>query len=417
VNKTFTVGANTAADWPMAQWKDASLNSIMRISFTISAAQANTPLSLRIDLTRAAAGGRPIISVDGGNYSNAPSPSSQPGTRGITLGSWRGNNWMYTYNVSSGGLSAGTHTIDIQIASGSSSTSPYLQPSVTYDSIELVKTSALTSAPVVSSITLTPANPSIGTNAQQAFVATARDQFGNVTPANVNWSTTRGVIDGAGNYTAPSTSGAATVTAISGSISGSTNVTVVALQATSATWDYVTAQRLTYVFNRNVTLSTSGLTLQNLTTGSSVAPAEFVLNNTDGTATFTFAHLLADGYYRATLAAGAVQDANGSHLENDIVIDFFVLGGDANHDAVVDSADLGILSNNWNTTGKNFSQADFNYDGRVDVADFKIFAGNWNKSLGAAPSRATPISDPVAVVSPEPAPSSSAKRTRKSDKK
>jgi hypothetical protein len=74
----------------------------------------------------------------------------------------------------------------------------------------------------------------------------------------------------------------------------------------------------------------------------------------------------------------------------DFVLDFFFLGGDANHDGRVDVRDLLALAINWQGTGKIFSQGDFNYDGKVDVADLTILARNWQKKsdgtvlLGAA---------------------------------
>jgi hypothetical protein len=84
----------------------------------------------------------------------------------------------------------------------------------------LVPTSALTNAPVVTTITVTPSTPVVpGTT--QTFTGTARDQFGNVIPANFTWTTTRGTIDDTGTYIAPATSGSAMVTATSGSRSGS----------------------------------------------------------------------------------------------------------------------------------------------------------------------------------------------------
>jgi uncharacterized delta-60 repeat protein len=99
---------------------------------------------------------------------------------------------------------------------------------------------------------------------------------------------------------------------------------------------------------------------------------------------------LADGNY-SLVVHGSITDLSGNSLGGDSSYDFFILGGDANRDRRVDQTDLGILSTNWNTTGKTFSQGDFNYDGRVDIADFKIFTGNWGKILAApGPAPATP---------------------------
>ena len=57
------------------------------------------------------------------------------------------------------------------------------------------------------------------------------------------------------------------------------------------------------------------------------------------------------------------------------------LNGDANLDARVDIADLGILATNWQDTGKTFAQGDFNYDGIVDISDLGMLATNWQQSL------------------------------------
>ena len=51
--------------------------------------------------------------------------------------------------------------------------------------------------------------------------------------------------------------------------------------------------------------------------------------------------------------------------------------GDANRDRKVDINDLAILANNWQSTGKVFSQGDFNYDGAVDAIDLGILSANW----------------------------------------
>jgi hypothetical protein len=146
------------------------------------------------------------------------------------LGNWRGNNWLYTYSISTSALHAGTNTIDIQVASGSSSTSAFLQPWFIYDAIDLVTTSSLTNAPKVTTISVSPLNPMLPTSTQQVFTATAHDQFGNLTPANFTWSATRGVVDGAGLYTAPGSVGSDMVTAASGAIGGNTTINVIYLK-------------------------------------------------------------------------------------------------------------------------------------------------------------------------------------------
>lgn len=80
----------------------------------------------------------------------------------------------------------------------------------------------------VSRVTLTPSSATVDTMATQAFSAAAYDAYGNaVTGATFSWSATRGSVSAAGLYTAPSTTGADTVTATYDGVSGTASVNVV----------------------------------------------------------------------------------------------------------------------------------------------------------------------------------------------
>ncbi len=226
----FIVGMSPDSSWPMAEWKFQTAaapwtDTTNRITFNLTAAQAATPLTLRIGITRLDHG-RPNISVNGGSSPAAPPLTPQPVSRGLTLGNWRGNNSVYTFNLSTSSLRAGTNTIDIFCVSGSGSGGEYLSPWFIYDAVDLVTTSSLTNAPIVRSITVTPTNSTLPMGSPQTFTATARDQFGNVTPANFTWSATGGTINGAGSFVAPSAIGSFNVTATSGVIAGAANVNV-----------------------------------------------------------------------------------------------------------------------------------------------------------------------------------------------
>jgi ELWxxDGT repeat protein len=63
--------------------------------------------------------------------------------------------------------------------------------------------------------------------------------------------------------------------------------------------------------------------------------------------------------------------------------------GDANRDFRVDFADLVILAQNYNGTGKTHDQGDFTGDGRTDFADLVVLAQNYS-AAPAAPSAALP---------------------------
>ena len=86
-------------------------------------------------------------------------------------------------------------------------------------------------------IAVSPATVTVESMGMQQFGVTCTDQFGKpFTPqANVVWSATGGGITSAGLFTAPGPSGSVTVTATSGSIQGTANVTVANAPPTVAT--------------------------------------------------------------------------------------------------------------------------------------------------------------------------------------
>ena len=94
----------------------------------------------------------------------------------------------------------------------------------------------VTVSQTLASITVTPANPTLGSHGTQQFTASGTDQFGASMSPTVVWTNTgAGSINGTGLYTASAASGTATVTATSGSVSGSTNATVTNAVPTVAT--------------------------------------------------------------------------------------------------------------------------------------------------------------------------------------
>jgi hypothetical protein len=147
--------------------------------------------------------------------------------------------------------------------------------------------------------------------------------------------------------------------------------------------------RMSYTFSQNVgaSIDPSDLMLVNTTTSTTVPTANIAVSYNAGTntATFTFPGypngVLPNGQYTATLLAAGVN--NGSQtLPANVVSNFFVLAGDANHDATVNLLDFNILAGNFGLSGKIFSQGDFNYDGTVNLLDFNILSGNFGTSVG-----------------------------------
>ena len=216
----FTVGTDSDSSWPMAEWHaetGTTQNGVTtyedvknRITFTLTAAQVATGETLRIGLTRLDSG-RPTVSVNSGAWNSAvPSIYSEPDSRGLTTGNWRGNNCIYMFNIPSSALVAGTNTIDIYCTSGSTGTiySGYQ----IYDAIDLVPTSSAT-PPAIDSVTIVPAGGSVGVNGTGTFIAVAKDSSGNVITANIDWSAANGTIDPNGVYHASASAGSDTITA------------------------------------------------------------------------------------------------------------------------------------------------------------------------------------------------------------
>lgn len=169
---------------------------------------------------------------------------------------------------------------------------------------------------------------------------------------------------------------------------------------TASAFQFETSPHLSFTFDDNVSasLGVSDLTLQNLTTATTVSSTQIALEWQAASlrANFTFPGFaggaLPDGNYRATLNALGIADEFGNVLAANGVVDFFVFAGDANRDRSVNIGDFSILASRFNLPG-TFSQGDFNYDGITNISDFAILASKFNTSLpvlsaveGPAPS-------------------------------
>jgi rhamnogalacturonan endolyase len=130
---TYTVGSSSAADFPAYQFKD--VNNPTTVKFTLSSSQV-AARTVRIGITAAYAGGRPQLTVNSWT-SAAPSPSSQPDSRSLTIGTYRGTNTLYTYSVPASAFVAGSNTMTLTVISGSSALSDWLSPAVSYDCVEM----------------------------------------------------------------------------------------------------------------------------------------------------------------------------------------------------------------------------------------------------------------------------------------
>ncbi|KAG8850941.1 hypothetical protein FRB91_008681 [Serendipita sp. 411] len=91
--------------------------------------------TLVIRITSSFASGRPVVTVNSWT-SSTPAAPTKIDSRGVTRGTWRGNNQAFTYSIPSGTLIAGKNTFTINVASGSSGDT-FLSPNIVYDSIVL----------------------------------------------------------------------------------------------------------------------------------------------------------------------------------------------------------------------------------------------------------------------------------------
>lgn len=129
----YVVGTSTPADFPAYQWKD--INGAITVRFNLRPDQI-ADMTLRIGITTAYANGRPAIQLN--NWAApVPGPSPQPATRTLTVGSYRGNNTMFTVAIPANRLVAGANVLTLGIASGSGSKA-YLSAGLAYDAIDLV---------------------------------------------------------------------------------------------------------------------------------------------------------------------------------------------------------------------------------------------------------------------------------------
>ncbi|MYW64207.1 rhamnogalacturonase B precursor [Streptomyces sp. SID8379] len=136
-NVVIGSGTETSA-FPCYLWKD--VNSGLTVYFKLTAAQAAAAHTLRIGVTTAYANGRPQVVVNDAWTSAIPSPPTQPATRSLTNGSYRGNNHTFTYSVPASAWLTDTgayNTLKIYVVSGSGTTS-YLSAGTAVDAIDLL---------------------------------------------------------------------------------------------------------------------------------------------------------------------------------------------------------------------------------------------------------------------------------------
>ena len=129
----YTVGVSSpATGFPCYQWKN--VNGTQTVQFTLPPALVAS-YTIRVGITCAYSNARPAITVNSWTSSN-PSPSNQPTTRTLTIGTYRGNNTTFTFNVPASAFVAGTNTMTIYPISGSTGTT-FLSPGYSVDCVDM----------------------------------------------------------------------------------------------------------------------------------------------------------------------------------------------------------------------------------------------------------------------------------------
>jgi hypothetical protein len=96
-------------------------------------------LTLRIGTTTDFNSARPQVSVNNNSWTSAIPTAPPKGSRNLTVGTYRGVNRLYSFDIPSTALVAGTNTVTINVVSGTSGTG-FLSPGLSYDAVDLIVT-------------------------------------------------------------------------------------------------------------------------------------------------------------------------------------------------------------------------------------------------------------------------------------
>ena len=77
-----------------------------------------------------------MITINGVS-SAVPAILEQPNTRTLTVGTYRGNNYTYTFPIDAANLVVGTNTLTLAPASGNTGTT-YLSPGLSIDAVDML---------------------------------------------------------------------------------------------------------------------------------------------------------------------------------------------------------------------------------------------------------------------------------------
>jgi hypothetical protein len=171
---------------------------------------------------------------------------------------------------------------------------------------------------------------------------------------------------------------------------------IVAPSLSSKSFAFESEQAIRLGFSENVqaSIASGDFTLTNLTTGAVVPASSLAIayDAATNTATLRPVSRLPDGDYRLTVSGTGVLDAAGNAMGASQTLDFFVLAGDANRDRRVNFADLLVLAQNYEGSGRSFSQGNFDYStgGVVGFSDLLILAQNYEINILSSTAARSP---------------------------
>ena len=131
---TFNVGFDPVGKFPALQLRKVNSPTTVRLKLT---KDQIVDRELHIGITCAYASSRPGIKVNAWAPSKLPQPSNQPNSRSFTIGTYRGNNTLFSYTIPASAFVVGANTLTITPVSGESDLGPWLSAGWAYDAIQL----------------------------------------------------------------------------------------------------------------------------------------------------------------------------------------------------------------------------------------------------------------------------------------
>lgn len=133
----FIIGTTPISGFPAYIWKD--INNDYLVYFRLTDAQLARGAKIRVGVTQGQAGGRPTVAVNAW-AAKLPADKGQGDTRSLTVGTYRGNNYVYEFDVPASAWVASAREyqiLKITVISGKTAAG-YLSPAVSFDAVELI---------------------------------------------------------------------------------------------------------------------------------------------------------------------------------------------------------------------------------------------------------------------------------------